>query len=458
MVGNPFLKAMEISKGTVSILDKECEVYSRIWCIYELYKSLMDKEADYKFDVYTEHDWEYNHERIDFPKDSGTAIGLIDGFIDADNQYGIPNPTFKQLRESQFPLERILKASAIDIKKAVASEARDEKYIKNTIINQNEVDDPPEHHENYEKLNNVIRGFFVSSNLQRIVRDRSIEFDRKLIYFDILKKSRATVVYLNMYGFSQFNDPLAIQIAGNLPSTIKTFTIISDGSSVTQHGIQTIFKSLANLTNLEMLVLQKNNINDENCLVLADIIRNNQNIKEVDLRDNKIGYKGVKAISNALKYNNSVKILVLNNNQISVDGAIILADALGLKKSLKILGLLNNKIGDEGAKAIANIMKFSSSLEDLELGRNGITDEGGKILAAALKLNKSLTKLGLDMNNLSVEGAKEIAESAGACTGLAYLSLRGCHLSYSVCKDISAFLREKGVQFKYGLSFYDKEQ
>ena len=34
MVGNPFLKAMEISKGTVSILDKDCVVYSRIWCIY----------------------------------------------------------------------------------------------------------------------------------------------------------------------------------------------------------------------------------------------------------------------------------------------------------------------------------------------------------------------------------------------------------------------------------------
>ena len=85
MVGNPFLKAMEISKGTVSILDKECVVYSRIWCIYELYKSLMDKKDGHKFDVYTEHDWELNKNFSDgnYFKDSGDAIGLIDGFIES---------------------------------------------------------------------------------------------------------------------------------------------------------------------------------------------------------------------------------------------------------------------------------------------------------------------------------------------------------------------------------------
>ena len=101
MVGNPFLKAMEISKGTVSILDKEYVVYSRIWCIYELYKSLMDKKDDYKFDVYTQHDWEVNEELSGeyFFKDSGDAIGLIDGFIDADIYSGSKNPVFKSFQK-----------------------------------------------------------------------------------------------------------------------------------------------------------------------------------------------------------------------------------------------------------------------------------------------------------------------------------------------------------------------
>jgi hypothetical protein len=148
----------------------------------------MDKEDDYKFDVYTEHDWEVNKKFSNgyFFEDSGDAIGLIDGFIDGDNQFvGTPNPAFKSKRESQFPLERILKAGAIDIKKAVGSEPRDEKYIKKTITNQNEDDDPPEHHDNYEKLNNLIRGFFISSSLERILKDALIESVQKSIYFDI---------------------------------------------------------------------------------------------------------------------------------------------------------------------------------------------------------------------------------------------------------------------------------
>ena len=263
MLGNPFLKAMEISKGTVSILDKECVVYSRIWCIYELYKSLMDKKDDHKFDVYTEYDWEVNEESKGGPKDNGDAIGLTDGFIDGDMQYGFPNSSFKLLREYQFPLERILKAGAIDIKKAKASEARDEKYIKNAITNQNEDDDPPEHHDNYEKLNNLIRGFFVSSSLERILKDESIESDQKSIYFDILKQSSATVIFLHMQGHHPFDDSVATQLAESLPLTIISFTFTSNRSSVTQHGIQEIFRGLANLTSLEMLVLYNNSIDDE---------------------------------------------------------------------------------------------------------------------------------------------------------------------------------------------------
>jgi hypothetical protein len=49
----------------------------------------MDKKDGYKFDVYTEHDWEVNMKFLSGNnfKDNGDAIGLIDGFIDGDVQY-----------------------------------------------------------------------------------------------------------------------------------------------------------------------------------------------------------------------------------------------------------------------------------------------------------------------------------------------------------------------------------
>jgi len=95
----------------------------------------MIKKAGYKFDVDTEHDWEVNRKLSNgnYLNDSGDTISLIDGFIESDNYSRSTNPVFESIREYQFPLERILKAVDIDIKKAVASETRDEKYIKNTI-------------------------------------------------------------------------------------------------------------------------------------------------------------------------------------------------------------------------------------------------------------------------------------------------------------------------------------
>ena len=97
MVGNPFLKAMEISKGTVSILEKECVAYSRIRCIYELFKSWMVKKYDYK-NVYREHDWEVNEKLSngEYFKDNGDAIGLIDGFIDCDIDRGDKRQPLRQ--------------------------------------------------------------------------------------------------------------------------------------------------------------------------------------------------------------------------------------------------------------------------------------------------------------------------------------------------------------------------
>ena len=405
---------MEISKGTVSILDKDCVVYSRIWCIYELYKSLMDKKDGYKFDVYTEYDWEFDKKLTSGSfKDNGDAIGLIDGFIDGDIQYVSPNPVFKSLRESQFPLERILKAGDIDIKKAVASEPRDDKYIKNTITNQNEDDDPPEHHENYEKLNKLIRGFFVSSSLERILKDESIESDQKTIYFDILKQSSASVISLHMLGYTPFDDSVATQLAVSLPPTITSFTFTSDGSSVTQHGIQTIFRGLANLTNLEMLLLYDNSIDDETCSVLANAIRNNNNVRELYLTNNKIGVEGMKAISEALKNNHILELLALSNNQLNVDGAKAIAAFLKMNNTLKNLDLTDNKVGDEGVKAVADTLLTYQCLEELDLGGNEIFDEGAISIAAVLRIkeNNTLKALSLYRNEIGDKGVKALADA-----------------------------------------------
>jgi Ran GTPase-activating protein (RanGAP) involved in mRNA processing and transport len=115
-----------------------------------------------------------------------------------------------------------------------------------------------------------------------------------------------------------------------------------------------------------MLVVCYNNIDKETCLVLADVIRNNDFIRDLDLRDNKIG----DAIFDALKNNNSLERLYLDKNLISVEGAIAIAAALRINKSLKKLNLVNNNIGDEGVISIRDALSTNGSLKHLDLENN----------------------------------------------------------------------------------------
>ena len=101
MKANPFLSALGIVDGTVSILDTDAEVYRRIWCIYEFYVSVT-KGNKYKFDIYTV----YN----------------LNGAV------GIQQDVFEP--KSHFPLDLVLKVFDIDVSKASATYKTDEKKLR----------------------------------------------------------------------------------------------------------------------------------------------------------------------------------------------------------------------------------------------------------------------------------------------------------------------------------------
>jgi len=72
-----------------------------------------------------------------------------------------------------------------------------------------------------------------------------------------------------------------------------------------------------------MLSLYHNSIDDEICLLLADVISNNNTLQRLTLDGNELSDEGVIALSAALSINNTLKILSLTTN---------------------------NKVGDEGVK------------------------------------------------------------------------------------------------------------
>jgi len=338
MLTNPFLKAMSICEGTVSILDAECIVYSRIWCIFELFKSVMDDNINIAFDVYTEIDGD-------------RAIGITHGFI--PSYYG--NRLIKKLRESKFPLERIIKAINVDVKQAQASVESDRRFLLNTIIGRSVDDVVVDDHDKYDELNNILRGIFVVPALERIIKEMDVDTITRC--FDIVKASNARMIDLDLEDCSRFDDDILMNLVHSLPLTLTEFTLWSVRSALTVNGMNACLEKIFGCPQLVRLDLSCNNIGDEGAKMIADALKVNQRLKTMSLIGNIIGDDGAKFIADALKDNHCLKMLLLSNNSICDDGAKMIADAMKVNHSLRTLVLSDNKISSDGKEYLSKIKR-----------------------------------------------------------------------------------------------------
>ncbi|GFH50363.1 hypothetical protein CTEN210_06839 [Chaetoceros tenuissimus] len=159
-----FAKAMNIANfRVISILDVKNQVYSRLWCMYELYLTLIlskQKGMDGVLAVYTYHE----HEFKDFR--GKTIHKSVVGFVE-----GGPTNYASGYKESltHFPRERLFKSLSVSIQNAKASREDDRKNILNAVVGRsgNAMELEPlknhENHEMYEELNNNVRGVFAST-------------------------------------------------------------------------------------------------------------------------------------------------------------------------------------------------------------------------------------------------------------------------------------------------------
>jgi len=303
----------------------------------------MDGNSNFEFDVYTE---------IDGDK----AVGITHGFIPSD----IEDSYSKKLRETEFPLDRVLQAINVDIKQAQASVESDRKFILNTITGRSEDDSVPDNHRNYNELNNILRGIFVAPALQRIIEWRDVDTITRCL--DIVKSSNARMIDLDLRYCSRFDDDLLIKLADSLPPTLTDFRLESIGSKVTVHGMNACLEKIVGCPHLVNLNLSENRIVDDGAKQIADGLKVNHSLEEFQLSNNNIDYDGAKQIADALKVNHSLKRLNLSENNIGDDGAKQIADALKVNHSLKILDLRSNNINAHGEEYLSKILQELKSI------------------------------------------------------------------------------------------------
>ena len=292
MLTNPFLKAMEIVEGTVSILDSNCVVYSRIWCVYELYMSLMGQKENYNFDIYTD--------------------------LSLTSAVGIKHGTREM--EDRFPLDRILKVIDIDVVKAEASVPNDVKFIKNAITGIDKDAEPLLSHPKYDELNMILKSKFVTPVMDRIIHQ--VKDDTKVQQCsDIFQQSSSRDIQLDFENCSKFNDDMARRLVNSLQPKLERLTLLSNGSAITQQMIDTLpGMILSKLPNLNFFDFLNSDMSDDGAIKFAAIISTHSSLNCLLLRKSKIGDKGAIQLLNAIKENKSIEHLEWYRSEISYKG------------------------------------------------------------------------------------------------------------------------------------------
>lgn len=415
----------------ITILDTDCVVYTRIWCIFEFYKAheMKKKKKEFLFDIYTD--------TID-----DNAIGITDGLIDDD--YG--NTNLKSKRESEFPIERITSAATVDINQAKASNKKDEKYIKGKIAESNV---------NLEHLNSLLHGIFVSSVLERLLKESTVGVEQ---YLNNIKQSNVTIINLDFIDCNKTEDIIFQQIADSLPVTLTRFKFYSEGSKILEESLTKIYSAPSKLPNLVEIKLAYNKMSNDGVekLVSALIESNNTKLENLDIGVNKITCDGIEIISRKLfpQLQLSLKVLILSKNEINNKGAIYIANALNSDlKGLEILRLSNNEIGDEGAIALANAISGHKKLKVVKMNSNHIGDNGALELATCLSNNQSLIKFYLQHNKFTLKAIIAIANAVKNNTRLKLLSVNksiGMELELNdiECASIGKQLNDIEFQWK----------
>ena len=159
---------------------------------------------------------------------------------------------YKKHREKEFSLDKILQAMNVDVKHAQASVESDRRFILNTTTGLSVDVAVMDDHANYDKLNNILRGIFVTPALQRIIKERDVDSITRCL--DIVRASTTSIIDLDLQHCSRFDDDILMKlVADSVQPTLTEFTLISRGSLVTINGMNKSVGQIAQCPQLKKL-------------------------------------------------------------------------------------------------------------------------------------------------------------------------------------------------------------
>jgi len=320
-----FAKAMRIAKGrTISILDEEGTVFSRIWCMFQIFLTLMSSkgamaEENSKngfLSVYTTHTHIYR-ETDNSEEEERKAVGIILGGSTSD--LGI----FERIctRETSFPFKLIKKVLSIYVEKANASYEPDRIHILNALLGNTGDrinDNPPATHEKYVELNNKFWGSFASSAtaLQHAAREGGEGWIKMIEAFANGGMEGELRFNFNSNGvFGELTAAQATQLVAHLPPTIESLIIAEANYGV--EFLEALIERVKQLHDMKELTIENTLVGGDGGgqqvgLRLAEILSTNTTIERLHLwNTDLIGTENVEQWGDALMKNDTMTELNL---------------------------------------------------------------------------------------------------------------------------------------------------
>jgi len=326
-----FPRAMKLAVGTICVVDAQCTVLKCLWSLMDIFLAVERKKNDekmnkvgkgsnYKLDFYTSFVDDNN---------SLVTVGLTDDFIRSD----LHSLVKKREREMKFPLDLIEKAFDVDVKIAdYANNKFIERFVKNAITGIPRNDPPAINHPSYDEFNLVLKGIFVSSSLDRLIKKHASFLDDLDKFLEALKSCKPSKISMDLSHCSNWNVGLAKRLFESLPSTVRNIYINLTGNKTSVsntlsyyvrnldrlevlriYGVKLNVASISALcskhfTTIKSLALVDCDIQDSDMTEIIEIIQQCENLEEVDLSKNNILEHGLSRIHDMLvKYNGKIQ-------------------------------------------------------------------------------------------------------------------------------------------------------
>jgi len=461
---NAFVRAMELSDGILSVIDKGAVSYTRLWCSFEAWVALvmLPNKEDYQHDIYTALD-----KPVTITYGSGvpmredrtvSAVGITSEVVAIDmerttrsspsrkkstvsstsqkssskgGQFDIVHKADKLARERLFPLKIGQSALNLRLFDAKVTEETDRRRILNGIIGETCYEElgvePPAGHAKFKQLEHILRGRFAAS-MYRVALEAGEDMSD---YQREFQASQLESVDMTFADCKKMNSGMSADLMKALPMTTLSLLSLEMGGNpqrpeiIKDNGIEALAVGLTSAPQIQELTLNfsyQTGVGDTGAKALATSISALPTLRKARLTfyDTNVGERGGEALT-SVALAPELRSLELNLSKCAKVSdwtgkglATSLASAAHLEALVLYVG--ETEFSNQGAEALADSLATARSLRNLVVywPRAKVGKQGADALAAAIQSAPQLETVQATGSEKLLAACRELSEKASA--------------------------------------------